>query len=196
MHALPGTPGGVGGSPTLCSVPGDCVITVIWPFFARKSLRPEKAQIELECVGACVSSSEPEPILPGIPGGPFTSPAKAGPVLAPTSASVHVAAASLLVVRSILPPWVGIIAAGKATTGSAVFVYSGPHSARSRCLLLQPHGFEGVTHLAVDAQLRDPPVTHSVGLGLVFLERRAAGAPTTNQVNGHDNELSYVHALL
>jgi hypothetical protein len=100
---VPGTPGGV--LPSLCSVPGDCVMVSIWPKPSRKSFNPEKAQIELACVGAAVFSSEPEPKTSGVPGGPFTSPAKAGPALAPTSASVHTAAASLLVVLSILPPW-------------------------------------------------------------------------------------------
>src|SRR2546423_14117538 len=57
LQASPGTPGGV--KPSLCSVPGDCTMTSICPFFSRKSFSPEKAQIELACLGAAVSSSEP-----------------------------------------------------------------------------------------------------------------------------------------
>jgi hypothetical protein len=87
LQASPGTPGGV--KPSLCSVPGDCTMTSICPFFSRKSFSPEKAQIELACLGAAVSSSEPDPKTSGVPGGPFTSPPNAAPALVPTMATAE-----------------------------------------------------------------------------------------------------------
>jgi hypothetical protein len=68
---------------------------MIWPFSARKSFSPEYAQIELACSGAPVFLSELEPMTPGVPGGPFTSPANAAPALAPTTATVQTAVASI-----------------------------------------------------------------------------------------------------
>jgi hypothetical protein len=81
----------------------------ICPFSARKSFKPEKAQIELACAGAPVLLSEPEPMTPGVPGGPFTSPAKAAPALAPTTATPQSAVAKKDFVRMSLP-FLGFVA--------------------------------------------------------------------------------------
>jgi hypothetical protein len=68
----------------------------IGPWLGFRSFKPLKAQTELACVGAPVSTPEPEKGTPAVPGGPVTSPARAAPVLRPATTAAQIVAANIL----------------------------------------------------------------------------------------------------
>jgi hypothetical protein len=77
----------------------------IGPCSGFKSFNPLKAQIELACAGAPVSTPEPEKATSGVPGGPVTSPARAALVLIPVTATAKTVAASKRILRIFRIPY-------------------------------------------------------------------------------------------
>src|SRR5919109_3697408 len=76
----------------------------IWPCAGFMSFRPLYAQIELAFARAPVGSPEPEKATPGVPGGPFTSPARAALAISAATIAAQIAAASFLRIPSSLSP--------------------------------------------------------------------------------------------
>src|SRR5919198_5771474 len=68
------------------------------------SFSPLYAQIELAFARAPVGSPEPEKATPGVPGGPFTSPARAALAVSAVTIAAQIAAASFLRIPSSLSP--------------------------------------------------------------------------------------------